>query len=124
MGATNDRTESILMRRSDFPMHGIAGAMEYTIRLSSGVVILESEGKTTPIDIDYRDATMVDIARKIADICPAVDAAELRPHPAKLCPHPIDSISLARVETKTNCKGEPFEKKIYYCEQCGAEFSL
>jgi hypothetical protein len=42
----------------------------------------------------------------------------------KACPHPIDSFSLARVETKTNCKGKPFEKKIYYCEQCGAEFSL
>lgn len=40
------------------------------------------------------------------------------------CPHPIDSISLARVETRINCKGEPFEKKVYYCEQCGAEFSL
>ncbi len=40
------------------------------------------------------------------------------------CTHPTESISLARVETCKNCKGETFEKKIFQCDLCGREFSL
>lgn len=87
----------------------VYAGIKYDITDEDGMVVLVSgEAGRIPTGIPAGEVTLMGLYHVLA----------------QGCPHPIDSISLARVETKTNCKGEPFEKKVYYCEQCGAEFSL
>ncbi|MEN6370943.1 MAG: hypothetical protein ABFD64_02935 [Armatimonadota bacterium] len=111
------------MDKNQFSLTGfVGGTIPYTVEiLDDTTMTAEIDGNSKTLQLPYRSTSVKEIGNMLISL--VIDGIDTEAA-ASNCTHPIESISLARVETCKNCKGETFEKKIFQCDLCGREFSL